>query len=229
MEKILLFALLLGWNLSGQDRQFPTWRPEATSTFSLWQSSPIIAVGEVDHMSEFGVQTVGRLPVAQDLHRLYWCQADFHAIAFIKGEEESLPTKYLWGSVNPGCRLFYGSRASYEKNLTRVWFLRAEGSFLRPQSDGAALSYGLLARWDDAHGPARERFGTLLLTPDANTEDLGDYADVLWTDADFACALLGKERCVDRINRLAQLGNDRLKEAACQYLKAQQGEICKSP
>jgi hypothetical protein len=228
MEKILIAALLLGWDLLGQNRQFPAWHPEVTSTYSLWQSSSIIAVGEVDHISEFGVQTVGRLPVAQDLRRLYWCQADFHAIALIKGGEGSLPTKYLWGSVNPGCRVFYGSRTGYYMNLTRVWFLRAEGSFLRPQFDGSAFSFGLLPKWNNAGGSAREKLGTLLLTPEANTESLSEYADALWISADFACVLLGRERCVDRINRLAQLGDARLKDAACQYLKAQQGEICKS-
>jgi hypothetical protein len=212
--------------------EFPTWKGKQLGLAALWQATPIVAVGDVDNVSPFGEQTVDHLPppVIQDLHKLYWCQGDFHPVAIIKGELPNPRKKYLWASVNSGCKLFYGNQQAHKQEVTRIWFLREEGKFLRPTFDGGSPnSYGLLTKWvDEPHVLPPEKLGVLLLTPSANSDNLREYAETIWNVADIACSLLGKSECVQRIRGLTALGNSDLRKAACEYLRAQQGESCSS-
>ena len=57
---------------------------------------------------------------------------------------------------------------------------------------------------------AKEKFGTLLLTPAANTGSLEDYANYLWLIGDIACELLGKPECAEQIRHFMELGNPAL-------------------
>ena len=200
---------------------------------ALWEATPIIAVGDVKDVTEFGTQHVQQLPppVVQDLHELYWCQGDFVAVAVVKGE---LPRtkKYVWASVNPGCKLFYGDQ-SYEQRPTRVWFLRARGRASicgRLVDGGSWYFYGLISKWEeDTKLPPAERLGLMLLTPEANVQNLPKFAATIWNTADVACSLLGKAKCVEQIRMLANTGDPELRNAACQYLRAQQKVTCYPP
>ena len=213
-------------------KQFPEWRGSNNLLlYGLWEATPIVAIGNVKNVTKFGQQTVDHLPwpVTQDLHKLYWCQGDFDSIAIIKGALDA-KKKYVWASVNPGCRLFY--RDSHDsKRVTRVWFLREEGEFLRPTFDGgAALFYGFFQRWNYAPDLApQQKLGVLFLTPNANSDSLAEFASNIWGVADVACSLLGKTECVERIRALAKLGDRSLRVAACEYLKAQQNKTCEIP
>ena len=225
-----LLSLLPG-HFQGQNHQFPTWIASRLSLHALWERSPIIAVGEVVNPVEYGEQTVQRLPdpVSESLHKLFWCVADFNAVAVVKGELSSQAKRFLWASVNPGCRLFYGNRRSYEKRVTRIWFLREDGEFLRPESDGSAFFYGLFAKWDKASGvQPKKTVAELLLTPSANAETLEEYSNAIWELGDFACSLLGEAECVSRLMELSHLGNPSLREAACRYLRVQQRQSCEA-
>lgn len=232
MRRLLCALVFLSLLCTGAPQRFPEWKGSNLRLYGLWEATPIIAVGNVKNVTEFGQQTVDHLPspVTQDLHKLYWCQGDFESIATIKGALNA-KKKYVWASVNPGCKLFYGDLRDYSKRLTRVWFLREEGQFLRPTFDGGtAYFYGLYTKWND--GPAlapRERLGVLLLTPQANSDSLAAFADDIWGLADVACSLLAKAECVQRIRALARLGDPNLRVAACEYLKAQQKESCEIP
>lgn len=229
--QFFLFLLaLLGPNHVGAQKKFPEWRGSNLEIPAEWNASPIVAVGELTNITEYGQQSVDRLPwpMSPDVHRLFWCEGDFHAVAVVKGEMHSLNEKYLWGSGMRGCKLSYGSRSGLEKLQTRVWFLREEGAFLRPTFDGGTHGFlGLYTRWDAGPKlPPRERLGVLLLTPKSNADSLRDYAHYLWSVGDIACQLLGKSECVERIRSLATLGDPNLKTAACGYLKGQQEESC---
>jgi len=233
MRRLLCAPVLLSLLCTGAPQAgFPEWRGSNLRLYGLWEATPIIAVGNVKNVTEFGQQMVDHLPspVSQDLHKLYWCQGDFDSIATIKGTLNA-KKKYVWASVNPGCKLFYGDVADYSKRVTRVWFLREEGQFLRPTFDGGtAYFYGLFTKWDDAPALApRQRLGVLLLTPQANSDSLASFADDIWGIADVACSLLAKAECVQRIRALARLGDPSLRVAACEYLKAQQKESCEFP
>ena len=195
----------------------------------LWERSPIIAVGDLADISELGVQTVDRLPspIAQSVHTLYWCQASFRAVATVKGRLPNA-SKYVWASIQPGCTLSYGDQKSYQERVTRVWFLREEQGLLRPTYDGgAAHFYGIYAKWSNDPRPSpQQKLGGLLLTPTAVARSLDEFAKSIWDNADVACSLLGKADCIGRIKALATLGDPALRHAACEYLRAQQGETC---
>lgn len=209
--------------------RFPSWGRTAYSLPGLWCASSIVAVGHVKNVAEYGVQTVENLPsfVKQRLDKLYWCQGDFLVQSVIKGELSRPGKKFLWATVNPGCRLQFGDEKAYEWRSTRVWFLREEGEFLRPAVDSGRYLVGFSAPWRDGTDmPPLERFGVLLLSPLANERSLSDYADTFWSHADLACSLLGKPKCAQRIRALAKLEEPTLREAACQYLKAYMGEAC---
>jgi len=214
------------------DKKFPEWRGSNLEISAEWDASPIVAVGNVTNVTEYGQQEVDHLPwpMSPDVHRLFWCEGDFHAVAVVKGEMRLLNEKYLWGSGMRGCKLSYGSRSGLARLQTRVWFLREEGEFLRPTFDGGTHGFlGLYTPWSSGPNlPPRERLGVLLLTPGANADSLRDYAQYLWSVGDIACELLGKSACAERIRALAALGDAGLKTAACGYLKAQQGESCSS-
>jgi hypothetical protein len=228
---VLWFLLaLFGPIPVGAENKFPEWRGSNLEITAEWDTSPIVAVGDLTNISEYGQQSVDRLPwpMSPDVHRLFWCEGDFHAVAVVKGEMQSLNEKYLWASGVRGCKLSYGNQRGFERLQTRIWFLRKEGEFLRPTFDGGTHGFlGLYTRWGAGPGlPPRERLGVLLLTPKANADTLRDYAQYLWSIGDIACQLLGKSKCVERIRGLAALGDANLKTAACGYLKGQQGESC---
>lgn len=215
---------------SAQQQQFPQYRGQQfLSLEGMWEATPIIAVGDLQNVAAYGVQHVDHAPypIMQDLHELYWCQAEFAAVAVVKGELATT-RRYMFVSVNPGCRLFYGDRESYEKRTTRVWFLRQEADYLRPTFDGAAMPfYGFFGKWrSEANIAPSERLGMLLLTPGASTEVLSDFSRVIWDHADVACSLLGKKKCVEQIRRIAALGDKELRDIACRYLKVEEKESC---
>jgi len=233
LEKtICILGLTSALCIGAPQKRFPEWRGSNLLLYGLWETTPIIAVGNVKNVTKFGEQTVDHLPypVRQDLHKLYWCQGDFESIAIIKGALDG-KKKYVWASVNPGCTLFYGDQRDDSKRVTLIWFLREEGQFLRPAFDGGTFYfYGLLTKWNDAPALApRQRLGVLLLTPQANSNSLADFADNIWGLADVACSLLAKAECVQRIRALTGLGDPTLRIAACEYLKAQQNETCEIP
>lgn len=220
-------------NVGSRQAHFPTFRVSREPVLfgALFELSPIVAIGDLSDVSEFAVQAVDRLPppIPETLHILHWCQATFRAVAVVKG---SLPkaNRYVWGAIEPGCRLFYGNRESYEKRLTRIWFLRSEEGLLRPLDDaGSAHFHGIFARWSEGPDlPPRQRLGLLLLTPEAVASSRQEFAESMWDDADVACSLLGKPECVRRIKALTTLGEPALRRAACEYLRAQQGEDCET-
>jgi len=225
-------AVIAPTRLCAQEK-YPEWRGSKENLYGEWIAAPIVAIGEVRNVHSYGEQNVDRLPwpMSPKVHRLYWCQGDFRVTALVKGELHAPAKKYLWASAFPGCKLWPDDpRLVYGRFQTRAWFLREEGGFLRPTFDAGTHGFiGLFTRWED--GPplaAREKLGTLLLTPSANSDKLDDYADYLWDVGDIACELLGKAECTQRIRALSALGNSHLREQACGFLKGQLGQGCTS-
>ncbi len=218
--------------LGAQQTRFPAFRVGQAQLPALWERSPIVAVGDLTDVSALGVETLDHLPapIAESVHTLYWCQATFNAVAVIKGR---LPDerRYVWGAIQPKCRLFYGDEKSYQQHTTRIWFIREEQGLLRPIYDGgSAHFYGLFTKWSDGPKlPPRQKLGVLLLSPTAVANNAQEFAGSLWNNADLACSLLGRVDCTNRIKTLASLGEPVLRRVACDYLHAQQGEECDAP
>jgi len=216
--------------------QFPAWRGGSVSLDIEWERASIVAVGDVDNVTDYGEQPVNGLPWpgSVGVDKLYWCEGDFQVAATLKGSLTSRAKKYLWPSPRPGCELYeHDPDLIASRYETRVWFLREEGGFLRPLYDGGGAHYfvGFCAAWDDgAPLLPRQRVGVFLLTPFANCAATADetdkYARYLENIGDLACILLGKEECVQRIRSLTHLGNASLRTAACDYLKGQQYTSC---
>jgi hypothetical protein len=183
-------------------------------------------------VTEFGVQKVDRLswPVIQDLHTLYWCQGEFSVIAVVKGKLTAERQNYVWASVTPGCKPFYGFQGANEKRVTRVWFLREEGGLLRPTFDGGAhYSIKLYRSWAESPDlPPREKLGFLLLMPSVIAESSSEFESTFWDFADIACSLLGKEVCGQRIRELSAASDPIQRRVTCDYLRAQLGKNCPS-
>jgi len=199
----------------------------------VWKESPIAAVGEVVNIRPYGEQNLDSIPwpMSPNVHKLYWCEGDFKAIAIVKGQLSSPTKKYLWASGFPGCKLWDDNpHLIFNRFKTKVWFLREEGEFLRPTFDGGTDRFiGFFTKWDESRElPARRALGTLLLSPAANSDTLGDYARYLWDAGDIACELLGKAECVRQITALTKLGDPALRENACNFLKGQMDETCPS-
>jgi hypothetical protein len=168
--------------------------------------------------------------MSPEVHKLYWCQGDFRATAVVRGELGPR-ARYLWADSRPGCKLWDDNPSLiFHRFKTKVWFLREEGGFLRPPFDGGTDKFiGFFSKWDESSRlPARQRLGTLLLTPGANGDSLEEYARYLWDAGDIACELLGKAECVRQIRGLADLGNAELRDNACNFLKGQMEERCLS-
>lgn len=213
------------------EQKFPEWRGSNTLLEGDWIASPIVAVGEITNISSYCELVVDKLPwpMSPDVHKLYWCQGDFRAIAVVKGALPPTSKKYLWASSLPGCKLWDDDpRFIYHREKTRAWFLRKEGDFIRPTFDGGTYRYvGVSANWyADSPLPAKQRLGALLLTPSANGDSLKDYAHYLWYVGDIACDLLGKEECARRIRGLMALGSPELREESCHFLSGELGVEC---
>jgi hypothetical protein len=215
--------------------EFPELRVSTVLQHGEWLASPIVAVGEITNIASYGEQAVANLPypMSPDVHWLYWCEGDFSAVAVVKGALPDGKRKYLWASGLPGWRLWDDNPdLIFHREKMRVWFVREDGGYLRPTFDmgtAAGRFFGLFARWEDLPDlPARQRLGTLLLTPSANSDSLDDYAKYIWGVGDIACDLLGKSDCALQIKGLAGLGNPALRDAACNFLKGQLNDTCSS-
>jgi hypothetical protein len=116
--------------------RFPEWKPLPLGWQVLWERSPQIVIGELRHVRSFGVQTVRNLPwPAQDVRRIYWCQADLVTRSVIRGQVPSPGKKFLWGSGFPGCGLAPLKTDTTYGPTTELWFIREEKEYIRPFSD----------------------------------------------------------------------------------------------
>ena len=217
-------------------QKFPEWRGVTPYQFPQagWEASSIVAVGQMRNVRAYGEQTADRFPSPMSplVHRLYWCVAELDMAAVIKGERSSPANRYVWAQVSPGCNLWLwpdNPRAVDRRFQTRVWFLREDGEFLRPPVDSGMYQYlGLFTKWKDVSSTteARRELGALLLTPSANSDNLDDYAQYFPVVFDIACEILPKTDCAEQVRHLAYMGNSKLREVACGFLKGELGEDC---
>jgi hypothetical protein len=185
----------------------------------------------VRNIRPLGVQQSAHLswPVPDGVYSVYWCEADFHVLSTVRGRAPIDGKKFVWGSLISGCRLSPPVQRSEAGPVTRVWFVREEGNFVRPVVDyHPRFFYEFHTAWSNGPDPSPQiRFAQLLLTPSANARTLREFASDGFPDpADLACFILGKEECVSRIQALADLGDPDLRKQACSYLDSQFAVAC---
>jgi hypothetical protein len=186
-----------------------------------WERAQDVVVGDVDNITALGSQH----PVPQtewgifnQAKELYWCRADFHATAVIKGSLPAAGKRFLWADASPGCELTphaYGYMGA-EPPVTRIWFIREEGDYLRPAVDAGGVYFvSVHGKWSDPpKGEAARLFALLMLNEPAMGGVLSPDNLTLFT------LVLGVDEAGQRLSALAAgTRDDQLRKWVCNYLR----------
>jgi len=141
----LLAALAIFQPVCDSQESFPKWEVAPIGLVGTWERADDVVVGDVSNIQALGSQKISDSdrprPVASTINEIFWCQADFHADSVVKGKIPTPGKKLIWAAIRPGCdivRFHFG----YEETtppVTRVWFVREEGEYIRPVVDAGGL------------------------------------------------------------------------------------------
>jgi hypothetical protein len=197
-----------------------------------WIRAEDVLVGDVSDIRSLGVQQIEQAPdpLPRDLHEIYWCQADFHADAVIKGKLPAAKKKLVWGVIRPDCTVesrgfgYFGGEPR-----TRVWFLREEGDYLRPSVDvGGVLFVAFKYKWEKIPALSAPRvFASVLLDPAA----LGlrrTHRERLFEVIDISRSILEPAEFISRMQAVAAHFPDTdLNRSICGYLESEFNQGCR--
>lgn len=213
---------------------FPEWR--VAGSFGLeghWKGAQDVLFGRVNNVVQIGTQQITNAPwpVPPSVREIYWCQADFQALAAVKGSLPRPGRKVLWAVIRPDCRYNLESAAEGETDrspVTRVWFFREEGEYLRPVTDGSLYSISFNWQWNGIPKEGIQRlFVSLLFDPEIRGSDPNLYEGEIVEAAQVARTILPKEEVVSRLRTLATNADDRTRQSLCGYLAAKFKQECK--
>jgi hypothetical protein len=230
----LTVALALLPPVCRSEDRFPKWEVAPIGLSGSWERSQNVVVGDVDGVVSVGSQRISNAPwpVASDVTEIYWCQGDFHGTSVIKSGLPSSGKKFLWAAIRPGCGFEY-FRYGYqeaEPPVTRVWFLREEGEYLRPAVDGGGVYFvSLHGKWSDPpKGEGPRMLALLMLNPAALGVTASVYSVVFQTPVSLARVILGEKETADRLKSLAAGTSDAdLRDSVCAYLSSQFSYSCR--
>jgi hypothetical protein len=226
----LVLAFLVVHCAESAPKQFPKVHLHPLTLLGVWESAPTVLVGEMRNVQPAGTQKVKNLPwpAPHTVNLIYWCKAQLSVYTVLKGHVPASGKEFLWGTAKPGCDLYSDEEMADNRPVTRVWFVREEGNYIRPVVDGFGIYYiNFYAKWDNASKlDPQTQFGELLLTPSARSATLREFAQGFFNPASTACSILGRERCIERIRSLAALGEPELQRTACDFLKSEFRAAC---
>lgn len=207
-------------------RTFPDWTAEHLGLSGVWERASFVAVGALRDVRPVGVQRPRNLPriASPTIRQIYWCEGDFASQEIVRGKKLPRSRTYLWGAIDPGCKLDQEGAVVEGESLTQVWFIREEGLYLRPVVDaGGPFFFTLHVTWEPhvAGVDSEKYFGTLLLSPGATGLSPQEYAQSFFKPASLACWIIGRTDCIQRIRGLAAFDNRELHVAACEFLNSQ--------
>jgi hypothetical protein len=211
---------------------FPDWTAEPLGLSGVWERASFVVVGQLRQIRPVGSVRPGKLPriASPTIRRIYWCEGEFSSQQVIRGKLTLGVKRFLWGAIKPGCQLDQEASVSANESLTQVWFVREEGSYLRPVVDaGGPFFFTFHEKWtpQTAGADPERHFGQLLLSPRATGLTPEEYAQSFFKPAGLACWILGNADCMQRIRSLAAIDNRALHDAACKFLDYQFGEKCR--
>jgi len=200
---------------------FPEWRVAPVMLSGSWERAQHVVVGDVDNVVSIGSQPIPNPPPWPGItvSDIYWCRADFHASSVIKGTIPPAGKKLLWAAMRPGCGLeyaFYGYQGA-DPPLTRIWFIREEGDYLRPAVDSGGVYFvSIHVKWPNPpKGEAARLFALLLLNPAV----LGGALSA--NSLDLFTLILGEDGAGERLRALAAgTRDDHLRRWVCDYLRS---------
>lgn len=229
----VLVVLLSLHSVSCSQQRFPEWKVLPLGLLGSWDRASSVVVADLQNVEYVGSQKITNppWPVQPAMVRIYWCQGDFNVYSAVKGKVPRNGKKFLWGGGKPGCHLTEHAKGATEGRgpMTRVWFVREEGNYIRPVVDALGVYFvAFNVKWDDgSREDSKKKFGRLLLSPNAVDTSPRDYGR--WWDFELpstACSILGRDECIGRIKGLAALGDPLLRRNACDFLKSQFRETC---
>ena len=214
--------------------QFPQWKVAPIGLSGTWESAADaggVVVGRVTNVVALGSQQISNQPwPVSHVHEIYWCKADFHASAVVKGRLPTPGKPFLWAAIRPGCG-FEWFRYGYDETeapFTQVWFVREEGEYIRPVVDGGGVfSISFHGKWfDPPEKDAPTVLALLMLNPEALGWTPSHYAVVFYYAVSLARTILGEEETVKRLKALATRQDPDIRTSVCSYLDSQFRQPC---
>jgi hypothetical protein len=198
-----------------------------------WNRAQDVLFGEVANAVRVGAQRITHAPwpVGDSVHKIYWCQADFHPFAVVKGAMPAPGEQVLWAVIRPDCS--YGlpsdsSRRADQAPITRVWFLREEGEYLRPAVDGGLFFVPFRWKWTDTPKEAVPRlFVSLLFDPVARGLSADRYESAVLEAGEVALTILPKADVLARMKLAAGQSTPTVRGNICSYLTAKFDVDCR--
>jgi hypothetical protein len=214
-------------NTSARSRWTRGCGQERTQVFVIglvgtWERADDVVVGDVSNVQALGSQKISDppWPVAPAINEIFWCQADFHSDSVVKGKIPTPGKKLIWAAIRSGCDIarFHFGYEETSPPVTRVWFVREEGEYIRPVVDaGGVLFASFHARFTAAGRPEDlKRFAYLFLNPEAHGMSF-----------ELPRLILGDTECVEALRALSAYPDVRLHESVCTYLNSNFQQSCK--
>lgn len=212
---------------------FPRWRMARIGPTEQWNRAENVLVGKVANVIPVGREEIvdPPPPLPATIHEIYWCQAEFTSLAAVKGHLPAVPKKLLWAVIRPECGVDVAAEPEYANSsdppMTRVWFLREEGEYLRPVVDGGVFSISLRWKWTDVRAVDVPRlFAMLLIDARARGLSAKQYSMALPDAAEIARSILGDAEVAALLKAGAGVVTSDLREVMCQYLEHQSIGSC---
>jgi len=190
-----------------------------------------VVVGGVSNVVALGSQHISDPPWPVGVHEIYWCKADFHASAVVKGRLRAPGKQFLWAAIRPGCGFEY-FRYGYDETqapFTQVWFVREEGEYIRPVvSAGGVYFISFHGRWfAPPEKDAPTVLALLMLSPAALGWTPSHYATVFYYAVTLPRVILGEEETVKRLKALTIGQDPDIRSSVCSYLDSELRQPCR--
>ncbi len=231
---LILAALTVADNAMCDAQQFPKVRVAPMGLEGGWEAASGVVVAEIRNVKSVGSTEADELPwpLPRGIRQIYWCAADIEVSAVIKGRKPAQNKPYLWGTVRPGrpgCEDPADRGKRYLGPTMTVWFIREEGQYIRPVVDIAGYrNFEVAGTWN-SHSTVdpKIQFAELLLSPGIVPDNIDVFALTFPNFAYLACELLGRQRCIQRLNELSALNSRELRRKACDLLESQFEQECR--
>jgi hypothetical protein len=221
--------------LCWSEEQLPQWKVVASIGLSgTWERAADmgdVVVGGASNVVAVGSQRISNPPWPVSVDEIYWCKADFHASAVVKGRLPTPGKPFLWAAIRPGCG-FEWFRYGYDETeapFTQVWFVREEGEYIRPVVDaGGVFFISFHGKWfDPPEKDAPTVLALLMLNPAALGMTPSHYAVIFHYAVTLARTILGEEETVKRLKALATSQDPAVRTSVCSYLDSQFRQPCR--
>ena len=185
---------------------------------SLWSRATIVAVGTVDSPHRVGVPQLWTW--GNTSGPAFPCQAQFHATALLKSEAGIDNRKVLWFSLFPTCG--FGLKPGWAiRSVEQVWFLRSEGTWLRPVTDPGGTFVDLFQHFEAASNDSetvRQTLSRYLLNPAASAETEERFIQRFNELFRLSCEIAGEQWSLQVLGDLQRRASPKIRGETCRLL-----------